>query len=135
MGLDITIHDNFDQIKNEFAEKLEMALESCGMDAEGFAMLECPVDTGNLRNSITHQVNVSGSEAEMIVGTNVHYAPYVELGTGKYYPGGRQTPWSWQDEDGNWHRTAGMPARPFIKPALADHIEEYKEDIAEIFRD
>lgn len=135
MGLDITIHDNFDQIKNEFAEKLEMALESCGMDAEGFAMLECPVDTSNLRNSITHEVTVSGTSGEMAVGTNVEYATYVELGTGKYYPGGRQTPWSWQDANGKWHRTSGMPARPYIKPALADHIEEYKEDIAEIFGD
>lgn len=133
-GAEFDFKDNSGQIKAELAAKLERALEECGLDAEGYAMLECPVDTGNLRNSVTHQVNVSGTEAEMIVGTNVHYAPYVELGTGKYYPGGRQTPWSWQDADGNWHRTAGMPARPFIKPAVADHISEYRRTIEDVLK-
>lgn len=49
------------------------------------------VDSGTLRNSITHQVvgNVG------YVGTNLEYAPYVEYGTGKYAANGegRLTPW------------------------------------------
>lgn len=39
-----------------------------------------PVNTGNLRNSITYEVE--GNEG--IVGTNVEYAPYVEFGTGLF---------------------------------------------------
>lgn len=33
------------------------ALERCGEQAEGYAKDLTPVDTGNLRNSITHQVD------------------------------------------------------------------------------
>ena len=39
-----------------------------------------PVDTGNLQDSITYEVN--GNEG--VVGTNVEYAPYVEFGTGLF---------------------------------------------------
>lgn len=55
--------------------------------------------TGRLRNSITGAYD--GNSAQ--VGTNVEYGPYVELGTSK------------------------MKERPFIKPAIAEHIDEYKE--------
>jgi HK97 gp10 family phage protein len=60
------------------------------------------------------------------IGTNVNYAPYVEMGTGDYYPGGRQTPWAYQDMFGNWHRTKGQEAQPFLKPAVADHTQTYR---------
>lgn len=53
----------------------------------------------------------------------------VELGTGKYYPGGRPTPWVYQDDNGNWHWTAGNPAQPFLKPAVKDHQTTYRNII------
>ena len=56
----------------------------------------------------------------------VEYAPYVELGTGKYVAGG-SPPWVYQDDEGNWHWTAGNPARPFIVPAAKDHTQEYRD--------
>ena len=37
----------------------------------------CPVDTGNLRNSITHVVDEQ--EPAAIIGTDNEYAAYVEL--------------------------------------------------------
>jgi len=85
------------------------------------------VDTGNLRNSITHQLQPS--EPAVQIGTNSEYAAYVELGTGKYYPGGRQTPWVYQDAKGNWHLTYGQRAQPYLKPAVADHVQQYREII------
>ena len=51
------------------------ALERCGEQAEGYAKDLTPVDTGNLRNSITHQVD--DGESTVYIGTNVEYAPYV----------------------------------------------------------
>lgn len=84
----------------------------------------CPVDTGNLRNSITHQV-AEGEDA-VYIGSASEYAAYVELGTGKYYPGGRPTPWAYQDAKGNWHLTNGQRAQPYLKPAVADHVSTYK---------
>ncbi len=99
------------------------ALEKCGLVGEGYAKKLCPVDTGNLRNSITHSVD--SAEPAVYIGSNSEYAAYVELGTGKYYPGGRPTPWVYQDAKGNWHRTSGQRAQPYLKPAVADHGSVY----------
>lgn len=55
----------------------------------------CPVDTGRLRASINWQLNSDVRGLVAIVGTDVNYAPYVELGT---------------------YRTA---EQPFLRPALA----------------
>ena len=50
-------------------------LEICGEKAESYAKALCPVDTGNLRNSITHAMEADGKA--VIVGTNVEYAMFV----------------------------------------------------------
>lgn len=121
----IEIQDHSDEVIAALQEAAERSLEKCGIVAEGYAKKLCPVDTGNLRNSITHEV--SGNSA--YIGTNAEYAPYVELGTGKYYTGGRPTPWKYQDAKGNWHWTQGNPAQPFLKPAVADHKQTYKKII------
>lgn len=94
-----------------------------GVQLSLYAKKLCPVDTGRLRNSITF--NVDESESSVSIGTNVEYGPYVELGTGKYTEGGRPTPWAYQDESGNTHWTAGNRAKPFLKPAVADHQQVY----------
>jgi len=75
-----------------------MALEIIGGKAESYAKQLCPVDTGNLRNSITHQRYDENTE---VIGTNVEYGPYVELGT---------------------HRQA---AKPYLRPAAEGHAAEY----------
>lgn len=45
------------------------------------AKQQCPVDTGRLRSSITHELQVDGQGVFGVVGTNVDYAPHVEFGT------------------------------------------------------
>lgn len=54
------------------------AMEEIGLVAEGAAKRLCPVDTGRLRNSITHAFL---DEHTVAIGTNVEYAPYVHNGT------------------------------------------------------
>lgn len=120
----VEITDNSGLVKEEMLAAALRALEECGLVGEGYAKLLQIPDTGNLRNSITHQV--VPSEPAVYIGTNVEYAAYVELGTGKYYPGGRQEPWVYQDAKGQWHLTHGQRAQPFIKPAVADHPQQYK---------
>lgn len=124
----ITFKDNSDEVLAAMESACNRALEKCGLVAEGYAKKLCPVDTGNLRNSITHTVADNGERAAY-VGTNSEYGVYVECGTGIYYPGGRQTPWVYQDEKGDWHLTHGQRAKPFIKPAVAKHGEQYKRII------
>jgi len=51
---------------------------------ENNAKKNCPVDTGELRRSITHEVNGDTG----IVGSNLEYAPYVEYGTGLFTESG-----------------------------------------------
>lgn len=129
MASEIRIEDNSKQFEQAFQEVCLRALKKCGLTAEGYAKKLAPVDTGNLRNSITHKVNEDGNEVQ--IGTNAEYAQYVELGTGQYATGGggRPTPWVYQDDKGNLHRTNGQKAQPFIKPAVADHAKTYRDII------
>ena len=126
-GTEIKLVDNTGEILEAVQKASIIALESCGMTAEGYAKKLCPVDTGNLRNSITHTVDED--EQAAYIGSNSSYASYVELGTGKYVSGGRPTPWVYQDEKGNWHRTHGQKAQPYLKPAVADQSNTYRKII------
>ena len=125
--MSIRFENNSGEVISTMQEAAIRALEKCGLTAEEYAKRLAPVDTGNLRNSITHQVD--DGESAVYIGSNVEYATYVELGTGKYAEGGRPTPWVYQDGEGNWHWTAGNPAQPFLKPAVADHAQTYRNII------
>ena len=72
--MSVEIHDNSKEVSDNIKAALLRGLETCGLVAEGYAKKLAPVDTGNLRNSITHEVDA-------YIGTNVEYAPYQELGT------------------------------------------------------
>lgn len=131
--MEIEIIDNSKKTAEELKAAVLRALERCGMQAEGYAVDLVPVDTGNLRQSISHKVD--SAEQAAYVGTNNEYAAYVELGTGVYYPGGRQDPWVYQDENGNWHKTKGQEAQPYLKPAVADHVQTYRNIISDELKD
>lgn len=123
----VNFKDNSGAVLRAFHTAVEKALEECGLVAEGYAKKLAPVDTGNLRNSISHKVDPE--EPAVYIGSNTSYAPYVELATGIYAEGGRDTPWVYQDEKGNWHWTRGNKAQPFLKPAVADHAKQYRQII------
>lgn len=123
--MDVKFIDNSEEIKDNMKNALLRALEKIGMTAEKYAKRLCPVDTGNLRNSITHRVDEG--EPAAYIGSDMKYAAYVELGTGKHYPGGRPTPWVYQDAKGNWHWTHVNKAQPYLKPAAANHAAQYRQ--------
>lgn len=82
----------------------------------GEAVDLCPVDTGELRESIMTEVTGHKSEVEGIVYTNKEYAPYVEFGTGRrgasssgVAPG---VPLDYNPD------INGQEAQPFMYPAL-----------------
>ena len=81
-------------------EAVARALEPMGLIAERYAKGYAPFDTGRLRNSISH--DTAPDEGAVYIGTNVEYAPYQEFGT-RYHPG-----------------------TPFLRPAVENHIDEYK---------
>lgn len=89
---------------------------------ERAAKEKAPKDNGELRRSITSKVEgLTG-----IVFTPLEYAPYVEYGTGLFaeVAGRKDTPWSYQDDEGEWHSTSGQKPQPFMRPALNDNRTE-----------
>ena len=64
--------DNTEEVSRGIVRAIDRTLEEIGLAAEGYAKRACPVDTGNLRNSITHVVD--SAEDAAYVGTNVEYA-------------------------------------------------------------
>ena len=123
--------DNIKLVQKATEQQILKALEECGMTAERYAKENLTdngsVNTGNLRNSMTYQTK----KREVLIGSAVEYAPYVELGTGIYAEsgGGRQTPWVYVDENGVGHYTHGAKPKPYLRPAIKDHIDEYNEII------
>ena len=100
MDMEVTA-DNTEQILGIAKEAVRVALEAVGLQAEGYAKrYETWVDTGRLRNSITH----TSDDDTAYIGTNVEYAPYVEYGTQKTGDGCH-----------------------FLKNAVNNHINEYKD--------
>lgn len=75
MGFEFTSHRN--ETDQKLRQALGMMLEEWGDVAQGFASKDAPVDTGNLAGSIDTRKNIDA--IEMIVGTNVKYAPSVEF--------------------------------------------------------
>lgn len=73
--MDIEITDNSKEVFSAIKAALLRGLEKCGLVAEGYAKKLCPVDTGNLRNSITHVVDEGGDA--VYIGTNSEYGAYV----------------------------------------------------------
>ena len=97
----VTFNDYSDEVLEAFSEACLRALERCGQQAEGYAKDLVPVDTGNLRNSISHKVDPA--EPAAYIGTNSEYAAYVEFGTGQYSSIGGGTPkdhWVYKGDDG-----------------------------------
>ena len=92
--------DKTDEVLAAKQEAINMALEMIGIEAERYAKEYCPVDTGRLRNSITHTQKGKATE---LIGSNVEYAPYVEAGTSRMAP------------------------RKFLYRAVFDHMSTYKE--------
>lgn len=120
-------------LNKELPVAIQQALERGCLLVENEAKANCPVDDGQLRQSITHDVEITEHGAEAVIGSNVEYAPYVEVGTGVFASNGdgRKTPWRYQDAKGDWHTTSGMAAQPFLMPAAQSNSQE----IIEGFRD
>jgi HK97 gp10 family phage protein len=146
--------NNADLTKKNVREAAAVALEEIGMLAERYAKMLCPVDTGNLRNSITHTVDEGNLVAYL--GTPVEYATYVEYGTGVHGENGGTGAGWWVYVTGGGsgqnkvhgkryteqearkivailkskgldaHMTQGQKPTHFLKNAVQEHADEYK---------
>ena len=112
----------------ELTQKLDSLLDindgmkKCCALVERSAKEKVPVQTGELRRSITSKVENNGLEITGTIYTPLEYAPYIEYGTGLFAEeGGRPTPWCYQDDKGEWHTTSGQPPQPYMRPALNEN--------------
>lgn len=96
--MNVTFTDNSREALEALARAKKNALTAIGITAEGHAKKETPVDTGRLRNSISHAETGDST----YIGSNVEYAPYIELGSG------------------------GRKAHHMLQRAATEHTDEYK---------
>ena len=126
--------EGIDEILDSLDNLYDMAgyvkgLEKACTIVERAAKQKAPKGNGELRRSITSKVE----DMQGIVYTPLEYAPYVEYGTGLFAEeGGRQdVPWSYKDDEGNWHSTSGMEPQPYMRPALNENRENILRVIKE----
>ena len=130
--MNVRLTDNSAEALAELSRAKARALEIIGLKAEGYAKRLCPVGTvestgikgyrgGTLRNSITHTVDGD----TVAVGSNVEYAPYVELGTGPHF----EPPPDWEtftSKRGSGVGRGYVKPRRYLQPAIEEHAGEYK---------
>ena len=106
----------------DIPKALAKGIEQACLTVERSAKSNAPVQSGALRSSITHKVNIGSLEGT--IGSSIDYAPYVEIGTGIYSSmgGGRQGGWKYVDASGQGHFTMGSRPQPFLKPAVDTNI-------------
>lgn len=136
---------------------LKKAVSDAVQTVRSAAAMNVHVDTGELRQSIYADVEVSGDTATGTCWTNKPYAVYLEFGTGpkgqeshagispKITPAYTQNSW-WIHEsqvdrrvaekyhwfhidtpDGRFYQCTGQPAYPFMYPALKDNQNQILE--------
>ena len=93
-----TTKDNTEEVLAALEKAKKRGLEAIGLAAECHSNKITPVDTGRLRNSISHATD----DEAAYIGTNVEYAPYVELGA------------------------RGRDGKHMLQRAATEHTDEYK---------
>lgn len=113
--MQVDFQSHVPDVKSRVKDAVRTALDRMGEKVVELAQDRTPVDTGNLRASITHQAD--GDDTELVGTSNaaapfkpVEYAPYVELGTRK------------------------MHAQPFLVPAITENTDILQRIIEDALR-
>lgn len=94
-GIDVDVKfDRIREINDRIPNVVSSLIRKAVFDTEALAKLQVPVRTGALKNSLATSLDVRGDVIVGEVGTNLHYAAYIEFGT----------------------RTS--PAQPYLTPAF-----------------
>ena len=100
--MSVTVNDHSAEVQSAIQAAITEGLNDAGSIAVENAKSTVHVITGNLRDSIDHQV--SGNTVTIYAG--MEYAAYEELGTSR------------------------QPSHPYLRPAVVDHTDQLKQAIA-----
>jgi len=92
----------FDKVIEDVKKRREKAITECVIMVEADAKLLCPIDTGTLKRSITHEVESDNKKTIGAVGSNVEYAYWAERN------------------------------QPYLEPAVDQNLERIKQKIKEV---
>jgi len=104
------------EVEQALREQVASAMTQVGTVAAGHVADLAPVQTGNLRRSITSKLQ---SFDTVIIGTPVEYAPYVEFGH-------HQQPGRFVPAIGKRLVASYVPGKPFFRPGIEGNIDEYR---------
>lgn len=105
------LKDKLKKINRTAKNDIEQALINSALFVERDAKLNAPVDTGRLRQSISHESeNFGSNNPSVTVGTNVEYAKIQEFGSSK------------------------QPAQPFLFPAYNGNKQKILKELAKAFK-
>ena len=109
MGVEVSVETRklSKLIRDLAPQQITALLMRAGFMAEAGARIAAPVDTGILRNSL--RTEKTGPK-EVSVGSNVEYAPFVEMGT------------------------RFMQARAYLEPAIKAAVEWLMRELLKVFR-
>ena len=122
-GMNVVVESHIGEFKEALETQIEQALIAIGLTAETYAKEGCPVDTGRLRNSITHE----NDSRSVVIGTNVEYGKWVELGH-------HQQPGRYVPKLGKRLVKDYVPGKPFLGPAADGHSEEYRQIVEDALK-
>lgn len=138
-----SLFGKLDKLNTTVREDLEKSVnKNMKETVQAEAKLLCPVELGDLHDSIEVRTEVSDNEIVSTLYTNSDHAPYVEFGTGKKgedtpapdkYPGElsyKQDKWLAVIPDVGPRYIEGQAAQPFMYPALKNNEEKVVKDIA-----
>lgn len=97
-------------VSKEALPVARVAVQKTSADIKRSAQAMAPVDTGNLKNSVTYETTQSSDAVEGLIGPTANYGKFVEFGTSRMAP------------------------RAFMGPAFDRHAHELETAMGQIAR-
>lgn len=126
----------FEAFDEALHERLIEAWETLVLLIESTAKKLVPVDTGNLRSSISSDVTVESGTIVGVVGTNVEYSVFIEYGRGAITADPGEVLHFYVDGEEVWTtHVDAAEAQPFLRPSFAAHQSDFKRLVKQAVED
>jgi HK97 gp10 family phage protein len=142
MPTEINFELDIDDLLAAFDRGGELGMQLAGDIVVAQAKAKVPQRTGQLHASISRlpvEGTLLGGDLSITVAAGAPYATFVEFGTGihgprkqRIYPKTKQA-MRWRGGGGEWvfaRSTAGMKAKPYLRPAVDENIDAIANSLA-----